>query len=130
MQPTNLTSLIKFRFKYSEIDLRNGPKVIRWYSRHLPNNSDRWCFELELGERKGYKKHYPNVRFCWINWDIGGGRKFVHIPNLSQVQTIEGLMELLKVLSAGEYEVEERTEEEVNEYIEKHREVFSKYGLL
>lgn len=66
--------LLNFKFKYQDRDI-NAKEPERFYiSDYFGENREYWL-ELNL-PRKPF-----NHCFIWLNCDIGGGRKHVHLPN-------------------------------------------------
>ncbi len=122
-----IRELIKHRFKFSEIDSswngKGGPMELRWYSDKWGEGGNEYWIELVLGRRATLKE--PGVSFCWMNWDLGGGRHFVHVPCISKVQTIEGLLTMLYAL--GYPLIDVLADEEVETRYQKHKDIYAKY---
>ncbi len=111
-----LKYLIQYRWKYYEFDCfgdKSGLMVLRWVSPNFGQYHNYWL-ELELLQNhpKGHEKR--TVQFLWLNWDVGGGRHFIHIPDINLYQSWE---ELDKLCGALGIKFDVRTESDtVNKY--------------
>lgn len=123
----DLKFLIKNGFKFRKQDVNNGMYALRWISNHFGDENEYWL-EFDLGQRLYGKK--GNISHCWLNWNTGGGRNFVSIPHLNSIQSEYGFKNLLIALSGGNYKFKNRTNDEVKKIIEKHKDLFSLFGLL
>lgn len=68
--------LLNFGFKYQDRDVnRKDGKRERFYiSPYFGEHMEYWL-EMNLPESTPFGR-----TFIWLNWDIGGGRRFVHLP--------------------------------------------------
>ena len=118
--------LIQHGFKFQE---QGG--FIRWHSENLDSHGYEFHLELELDGTEIWKR--GDVSFCWMVFDNGGGWRHVHIPDLSQVQTMEGIVQLMQALSAGRCPRKIKTIDEMRdrmkENLPKYDEKWKKYGL-
>lgn len=109
LNPVTIFQLVKYRWEFKEIYLKSNEniKYLRWVSPRIQTeDGEQYWIELELGKPASHKKH-PYVSYCWLNWNIKGmSDKFVVLPNLSKLQSIEGLQAfLLSLLPAGSLQI-------------------------
>lgn len=94
IKPIPLTEdwLLKFGFKW--YDAKTGKRFVKkWF-----DDGDEFWLEIELSGKL-------NRTFCWLNWDIGGGRNFVHIPHKSIPENVHDLQNLFFALTGQELEL-------------------------
>lgn len=123
----DLKFLIKNGFTFRKTDVNDGMYALRWFSEKFGDDNEYWL-EFDLGQRLHGRK--GNISYCWLNWNKGGGRDFVSIPHLDSIQSEYGFKNLLIALSGGNYQFKNRTNDEVKEIIEKHKGLFSLFGLM
>lgn len=84
--PIELTPdmLIRFGFKYQDRDINSGTPQRFYISQNFGKHREYW---LEM--------NFPRIKegrfFWWLNWNIGAGREFVHLPNGEQLKYIHQL---------------------------------------
>ena len=124
-----IRDMLKYRFKFSEVDASwNGKECnfeLRWYSDKFGEDGNEYWFEIVLGQHFGLKKR--GIQFCWLNWDLGGGRRFVHVPCISLIQDIDGLLTMM--YGIGHPQIEPREDEIVEQRYDHNKDVFKKYEL-
>ena len=122
IQKMNIRTMIRLGFKFS-IDTDNwGRKYFRWYSDKFGEDGREYWFVFELGRRTG--KEY-GIAFCWLHWNFGGSDQIVHIPNISQIQTVDGLLKMMYGL--GYPEITLRTDEDVEERYQRNKDKYAEF---
>lgn len=98
--PTTEKWLLAAGFKYQDRDINRSDKVKKrfYISDHFGEHSEFW---LELNIPDAENKDF---RCCWLNWNIGGGRNFVHMPYPHKPMFVHELQNLYSSLSETELE--------------------------
>ncbi len=129
--PVSIPELLRWCWKFREGNIIGSKdEYLRWFSPHpdFGEFGDQYWLELILGERTVFNKpKLPNVSFCWLNWDIGSGKEFIHVPNLSKLQNMRELISFYVMLAGDGAVLNPKTNDEVNASIVKHHDVFVKY---
>ena len=97
-QPIELTEkwLFKFNFKYQDKDInRKDGKLERRYISPYFGMGKEFYLELCLPDDREFK-------CTWLHWDIGGGSKFIHLPNPRYPNYVHELQNLYFSLSGEE----------------------------
>ena len=98
-QPIPLTEewLVKFGFKYQDRDVShvNG-KIERFWIIKWSTDGDSYGIEIDLIPR------LHSNGFFWLNWDIGGGNNFVHLPHSCKLEYVHQLQNLYFALTGEE----------------------------
>jgi hypothetical protein len=103
VQPIPLTEewLRKFGFKYQNRDVSHGNgKIERFWSKHWFTGGDNWWIEINLNPITK-----DSNGFFWLNWNIGGGNDFVHLPHSCELKYIHQLQNLYFALTGNELEI-------------------------
>lgn len=90
--------LFKFGFKYQDRDI-NSRKLERFYLSNYFGQGEYWIeFNLASEDKRS---------FTWLNWDIGGGRRHVHLPTGDKLIYVHQLQNLYFALTGNELEIKE-----------------------
>jgi hypothetical protein len=66
--------MLDFGFKYQDRDVNRGDQQKeRFYI--SPRFGQEYWLKIQLKDNNSF-----GHSFVWLNWDIGGGKKFVHLP--------------------------------------------------
>ena len=86
--------LLAAGFKYQDRDINRSDKVKKrfYISDHFGDHREFWI-ELNIPDAES-----NDFRCCWLNWDIGGGRNFVHMPFPSKPMFVHELQNLISCL--------------------------------
>ena len=104
--PVPLTEewLLKFGFKYQDRDVSHGNgKIERFWSKHWFTGGDNWWLEINLNPIT--KK---SNGFFWLNWNIGGGNNFVHLPHSCELKYVHQLQNLYYALTGEELTLKDK----------------------
>jgi hypothetical protein len=95
LKPIPITEewVLKFNFKYQDRDI-NSREPERFYISNYFGHGEYWI-ELNLGSE-------DKKSFTWLNWDIGGGRKHVHLPIGDKLIYVHQLQNLYFALTGEE----------------------------
>lgn len=87
---------LKFKYQDRDVNRKDGKKE-RFYMISWFDDGDQYGLELQLALNNNFKRN-----FCWINWDIGGGKRFVHVPHKVIPLHVHQLQNLYNSLSGQE----------------------------
>lgn len=90
--------LKRLGFKYQERDInrKDGMKKKFWISPYFGKHKGFWL-EMNIPDEES-----KDFRCTWLNWDIGGGRNFIHLPTPDSMQYIHQLQNLFFSLTGEE----------------------------
>ena len=104
-KPIPLTEewLKKLGFKYQERDVSHGNgKIERFWIMKWSSDGDEYWLEINL---------HPITKdtngFFWLNWNIGGGNHFVHLPHSCKLHYVHQLQNLYFALTGEELTVKD-----------------------
>lgn len=92
--------LLAAGFTYQDRDINRSDKVQKrfYISDHFGEHREFWL-ELNIPDRES-----RDFRCCWLNWDVGGGRNFIHMPFPFKPKFVHELQNLYSTLSEKELE--------------------------
>jgi hypothetical protein len=91
--------MLDFGFKYQSRYVKRGYKQTeRFYI--SPRFGQEYWLEIQLAENSTF-----GHSFVWLHWDIGGGKRFVHLPEGHKLTYVHQLQNLFSTLSGKELEL-------------------------
>ncbi len=91
--------MLDFGCKYQDRDVNRGDQQKeRFYI--SPRFGQEYWLEIQLAENSTF-----GHSFVWLHWDIGGGNRFVHLPEGHKLMYVHQYQNLFSTLSGKELEL-------------------------